>query len=195
MVWVVRVVRVVQARWSQWSGPAVRVVRVGPGRSGWPGSGGRVPKTIPRSRPQDEPFFVFFAGISHECFHVVMNRQGHNNIRNGIVWVQTGHSTCTCTATVCVCLNFEHTKDSNRSKKFHNDKKSNSNLIIYFKNPPKSFGLVSGQVVNFSEDSWSRSVSSPDPLPQTFACDSVSRLGHHSSSSVHRHQKRCNFRW
>ena len=33
--------------------------------------------------------------------YVIMNRHGHHNIRNGIVWVQTGHSTCTCTATVC----------------------------------------------------------------------------------------------
>ena len=29
--------------------------------------------------------------------YVSMNRQGHHNIRNGIVWVQTGRSTCTCT--------------------------------------------------------------------------------------------------
>ena len=31
-----------------------------------------------------------------------MNHQGHNNIRNEIVWVQTGHSTCTCAATLHV---------------------------------------------------------------------------------------------
>ena len=33
--------------------------------------------------------------------YVIMNRQGHHNIRNGIVW-ETGHSTGTCTATLCV---------------------------------------------------------------------------------------------
>ena len=31
-----------------------------------------------------------------------MNRHGRHHIRNGIVWVQTGHSTYTCTATFCV---------------------------------------------------------------------------------------------
>ena len=30
-------------------------------------------------------------------FFLLMNRHGHHNIRNGIVWVQTGHSTCTFT--------------------------------------------------------------------------------------------------
>ena len=34
--------------------------------------------------------------------YVIMNRHGSHNIRNGIVWVQTGHSTCTCTATLLV---------------------------------------------------------------------------------------------
>ena len=31
-----------------------------------------------------------------------MSSCGHHNIRNEIVWVQTGHSTGTCTATLCV---------------------------------------------------------------------------------------------
>ena len=36
--------------------------------------------------------------------YIIMNRHGHNNIRNGIVCSQPGHSTCTCTATLCcVC--------------------------------------------------------------------------------------------
>ena len=34
--------------------------------------------------------------------HVIMNRHEHHNIRNGIVWAQTGHSTCTSMATWCV---------------------------------------------------------------------------------------------
>ena len=36
------------------------------------------------------------------CIRVIMNRRGHHNIRNGIVWAQTGHSTGTCTATLLV---------------------------------------------------------------------------------------------
>ena len=39
--------------------------------------------------------------------YVIVNRQGHHNIRNGIVWAHTGHSTGTCTATLCV---VEHTE-------------------------------------------------------------------------------------
>ena len=31
-----------------------------------------------------------------------MNRHGHNKIRIGILWAQTGHSKGTCTATLCV---------------------------------------------------------------------------------------------
>ena len=34
--------------------------------------------------------------------HVIMNRQGRHNFRNGIVWVQTGHTTCTCTVSLRV---------------------------------------------------------------------------------------------
>ena len=34
--------------------------------------------------------------------YVIMTRHGHHNIRIGIVWVQTGHSTGTFTATWCV---------------------------------------------------------------------------------------------
>ena len=42
--------------------------------------------------------------INNICIYicVIVNRQGHHNIRNGNVWVQTSHSTCTCTATLCV---------------------------------------------------------------------------------------------
>ena len=45
--------------------------------------------------------FMFFATslffLKH--IHVIMHRHGHHNILNGIVWVQTGHSTYTFTAT------------------------------------------------------------------------------------------------
>ena len=44
----------------------------------------------------------FFANISYKYVRVIVNRQRHHNIRNGIVWAQTGHSTGTCTATLCV---------------------------------------------------------------------------------------------
>ena len=33
---------------------------------------------------------------------LIMNHQGHNNIRIGMVWVQRGHSTGTSAATLCV---------------------------------------------------------------------------------------------
>ena len=57
----------------------------------------------------------------------------HHNIRNGIVWVQA-----TALAHIqsrCMWLNFEHTKNSNRSKqKFSQRRNSNSNLLINSKN-------------------------------------------------------------
>ena len=46
--------------------------------------------------------FFFFANISYQYFHVILNRLGRHNIRNGTMWVQAGHSTGTCTATLCV---------------------------------------------------------------------------------------------
>ena len=33
---------------------------------------------------------------------VIMNRHGRHNIRIGILWAHTSHSTGTCTATLCV---------------------------------------------------------------------------------------------
>ena len=36
----------------------------------------------------------------HVC--VIVNRQGHLNIRIGILWAQTGHSTGTCTVSLHV---------------------------------------------------------------------------------------------
>ena len=78
---------------------------------------------------------------------VIMNRHGHNNIRNGIVWVQTGHSTSTCTATLCVIEPRTHQKFES-FKKIPQRRKSNSNLLINSKNSPKSFELVSGRMVS-----------------------------------------------
>ena len=55
----------------------------------------------------------------------------------------------------CVWLNFEHTKNSNRSKnKFPQRQKSNSNLPIDSKNHPKSFELVSGRMVSRKNSMW-----------------------------------------
>ena len=62
-------------------------------------------------------FFFFFANISYEYFHVIVNRQGRHNIRNV---VQTGHSTCTCTVTLCVVDLWT--------------RKSRSNLLLNSKN-------------------------------------------------------------
>ena len=38
----------------------------------------------------------------YKNIHVIVNRQGHHNIRNEIVWVHTGHSSCTCTVSLHV---------------------------------------------------------------------------------------------
>ena len=77
--------------------------------------------------------------------HVIMNRHGRHNIRNGIVRVQTGHSTCTCTAH-CVRLNFEHTKIRIVQKKSAT------------KNPPKSFEFISGRMVLFPKERISQQI-------------------------------------
>ena len=55
-----------------------------------------------------------FIGI----YIVIMSHQGHNNIRNGIVWVQTGHSTCTCTVTL-------HVIETRTNQKFESFKRNN----------------------------------------------------------------------
>ena len=49
-----------------------------------------------------------------------MNHQGRNNIRNGIVWVQTGH-TCTCAVSLHVIESRTHQKIESSEKKFRND--------------------------------------------------------------------------
>ena len=43
--------------------------------------------------------FFYFSDI---CGRVIMNRHGSHNIRNGIAWAQTSHSTGTCTVTLLV---------------------------------------------------------------------------------------------
>ena len=60
-----------------------------------------------------------------------MNRHGHNNIRIGIAWAQTGHSTGTCTAALCVIEIGTHQKNRIVHKtKIPQRRKSNSNLLI-----------------------------------------------------------------
>ena len=60
--------------------------------------------------------FCYISSIYKIYVYVVVNRQRHHNIQNGVVWVETGHSIGTCSATLCVWLNFEHTKKLNPSK-------------------------------------------------------------------------------
>ena len=85
----------------------------------------------------------------NKYIHVIMNRHRHLNIRNGFVWVQTSHSTCTCTATASVIelLNTPKIRIVQKKKKPQR-RKSNSNLLVNSKTPPKSFELVSGRMVS-----------------------------------------------
>ena len=48
----------------------------------------------------------FVANISQKYFNVIMNAHGRHNIRNGIVWAQTGHSTGTWTVSLHVVIGF-----------------------------------------------------------------------------------------
>ena len=52
----------------------------------------------------DNGFTFFATSLINIYIHirVIMNRHEHHNIRDGIAWAQTGHSTGTCTATLCV---------------------------------------------------------------------------------------------
>ena len=61
-------------------------------------------------------FHVFFATLSNFYVQAIMNHQGHNNIRNGIVKVQTSHSTCTCTASLYVIEPRTHQKYESSDK-------------------------------------------------------------------------------
>ena len=47
-------------------------------------------------------FLLHLSYFSDIYKHVIMNRHGSHNIRNGIAWAQTGHSTGTRTATLLV---------------------------------------------------------------------------------------------
>ena len=77
-------------------------------------------------------------------------RHGHHNIRNGIVWAQTGHGTCTCTATLCVIEPWTHQKFES-FKKIPQRRKSNSNLLINSKNP-EIVRIGFGPHGNFTEE-------------------------------------------
>ena len=73
--------------------------------------------------PQWFQFVFFFAIIFCKDFRDIVNRQRPNNIRNGIVWAQAGHSTCTCKAT-SVCDWTLNTRKIRivQKKKFRSDK-------------------------------------------------------------------------
>ena len=84
------------------------------------------------------PTLPFSSFVHHPLFiHVIMNHQRHNNIRNGIVWVQTGHNTCTCTVTQHVIGPRTHQKFES-SKKVRNDE----NRIRICYSIPKKFEIV-----------------------------------------------------
>ena len=61
----------------------------------------------------------------HTHTNIIVNRQRHHNIRIGILWAQTGHSTNTCTVSLHVIELCTH-------QKFES---FNSNLLISSKNP------------------------------------------------------------
>ena len=67
----------------------------------------------------------------HTHINVIVNRQGHHNIRNGIVWVQTSHSTCTVSLHVVELWTHQKIESLKKSPW---RRKSNSNLLIHFKN-------------------------------------------------------------
>ena len=52
---------------------------------------------------------------------VIMSRHGRLNIRNGIVWLQTGRSTSTCTATLCLIELWTHQKFESLKNNFRSD--------------------------------------------------------------------------
>ena len=54
--------------------------------------------------------YIYITRVHIHIFNDIMHGHGHNNIRNGIVWVQTGHGTSTCTATLCVIEPRTHQK-------------------------------------------------------------------------------------
>ena len=44
--------------------------------------------------------YIFIYIYIYIYIYVIVNRQGNHNIRNGIVWVRTGHSRCMCTVSL-----------------------------------------------------------------------------------------------
>ena len=78
-----------------------------------------------------------------------MNRPGHNNIRNGIVWVQTGQSTCTCTATLQVTEPRTHKTFELALKNNFRDDENRIRICSLIPKTFKSFELVPlGMVVS-----------------------------------------------
>ena len=59
----------------------------------------------------------FLLHLTYIYIYVIINRQGRHNIRIGIVWAQTGHSTGTCTAALCVIELGTHQKFESFKKK------------------------------------------------------------------------------
>ena len=99
-------------------------------------------------------FMFFLLHLLHIFLKVIVNRQRRHNIRNGIVWAQLGHSTCHVQSR-CMWLNFEHTKNSNRSKKIPQRRKSNSNLLINSqKKKPESVRIYFGPHWYVRKPSW-----------------------------------------
>ena len=98
-----------------------------------------------------------------------MNQQGHNNIRNGIVWVQTGHRPQHKHMYSHIACDWTPNTPKIRivQEKFPRRRKSNSNLLIHSKNP-RSFESISGGKVKskvVSRAVWRRaSPLSPDKL-------------------------------
>ena len=76
-----------------------------------------------------------------DIIYVIMNHQGHHNVRNGIAWVQTGHSTCTLTTPKIRIV---------QRKKFRDDEKSSSNLLIASENPRNRSNLFPARMVTHS---------------------------------------------
>ena len=97
----------------------------------------------------------------------VVNRQRHHNIRNGILWVQTGHSTCTFTATWCVIELWTH-------QQFESFRLNNS------ENPEIVRICFPGGMV-YSPTFFLVSLSS---------CLSLSLLSHQPTTLEHRHERR-----
>ena len=65
---------------------------------------------------------------------VYIHVERHNNIRNGIMWVQTSHSTRTCTVTLCVIE--PRTQPQIRIvQKNPQQRNSNSNMLVNSKPP------------------------------------------------------------